>query len=259
MTTSGWVHPDLPKGSTPSRGWHDEFKNEPTDTENHILSMLAEVDELREYWCWQFIAKFAKKEPDILLSLSEERKKREKNLYHLKDIYQEVVNDWKKRTDFPDIFERIISWAAQDDVFGLITRSILDIFYDDETLKIVKDSVNQEEPDSIVKAADIISNFPKDSEFFNSFADLLEVAEKHSGEIFKKVARIFQSATFYGEINRTVGQPSDFHLNIKAQCEKILISRNFSRNLRKIFEDCIKSVEHQIEKDLTEDKEMFDE
>ena len=236
----------------------EQFKESPTKVESRILNLLIEIDELRDYGCREFIVKFARREPKILLRLVEERHKLKKSLYELKNIFRKVIPDWKKRKDFHQIFEKICTWANQGVRLNPLANEVLGLLYDDNILQMVKSSINHDNPNSIIKAAQIASNFPKSDNFFDLFAKLFELAEPHGDKIFETVASRFSSAAWTGAWSRSTGQPSDFHLNIKTQCERILSSKNLSIRVRKVFESNIKGVDQAIQDDLNGDRELFE-
>jgi hypothetical protein len=236
----------------------DEFKDKPTDVETEILGLFVEVDELREYWCKEFIAKFSRKTPQILIKLVRERAKKKKQLYNQKDIFKKVFPDWKKRADFPILFQTVVSWSNQGTQLNILAGEVLGTFYDDDVLQNVKNSVRPESADTIKRAAVIASTFPKDKDVIDLFAWLLQIAEPHGEDVFNKVTREFQSTTWQEARIRSIGQPSNFHINIKEQCERILKSKALSRKVRRIFENSLDAMEQAIKNNLEQDKEMFE-
>jgi len=85
---------------------------------------------------------------------------------------------------------------------------------------------------------------------------LLKAAEKQ--KVFKEVSKNFSMATWPDSIKRTVGQPTDYHLNVKALSQNILDSHVLSWKVKKVFENAIKRMDDEIERYLREVKERFE-
>jgi DNA-binding Lrp family transcriptional regulator len=228
------------------------------ETERKVLSLLVDLEKIDEYWCQSFIAKFASKNPQLLLDFVRRREANGKELFRLKDVFNKVAPEWKKRADFLELVGEIGSWVTQEGEISIIGGDALEIIHDDDCLKNLEASVNRDNPTSIVRAAKIAANFPKNDKFYDFFALLLDLAQIHGKEIFEEVSHQFYINLIWRySDSRKIGEHSPRLLKVKNQCSRILESEAIPREVKKVFAKCLNHVDRELDQERLSDEELF--
>jgi hypothetical protein len=235
-----------------------ELGNAPTQTEREVLSLLVVLDMIDGHWCRNFIVKLASKTPQILLDFAKERERKEKGLFYLEEVFDKVAQEWEKRNDLAEVVAELGSWITQEGEISTLGGEALKFLYDNDSWNNLEASINPDDPLSIVKAAKIAANFPKDDKFYDFFVLLLDLAQTHGEEVFKGVShQFFTNLIWRGSGVRTVGKHSPHLLEIKSQCERILRLEDISREVKKVFEKCLNHVDQELNWERVSDEELF--
>lgn len=231
---------------------------EPSPIEKTILDLFQSIEELDEFWCLKFIASFAKYNPRILLEIAEKRGRENKEVYHLEEVFNEVLDPWRKRDDFLKLFDRVAKWIDQGPWLSILAERVLSIFSDNGIISHILSSIDATTPESIVKTARIVSYFEKNEIFFDTFAKLLSMAEVHGQEIFKEVHEIFSTALWLNCRGRTIGEPDPLDLQAIKECERIFNMESLSPCVKHAFKKCITSIQKRVSEDLERDEELLE-
>jgi len=234
------------------------LKATPTKIEKAILSLFPKIDNLEEYWCLEFIAKFSEKNPTIILRLAEKMARDKRDVYHLKNVFSKVVPKWKLRKDFFRIINRIKSWLNKSSRLSILAHEILPTFYDPDTLDSLMNYIDKEKPNSIIDTARVVSSFPKNDYFFNAFTELLAMAEPLGEEAFRHVTSILSSSLWLKQGSRTIGKPSQADIDAKNESQKILKANNIPSKVRKVFQEMVKQANDRIHNDMEHDAEFLE-
>ena len=236
-----------------------EYRDKPTATEEAVLARFQDLEEFERHWSLDFIGRFARTTPDVILELIEKRAKAEKGIYELKNVFSEqLVSMWKAQPGFPQIFARIASWTKGGTRLSMLADDILPAFYDTQTLNGIVQSIETNNPDSIIDAADIISAFPKEAEFFDAFAKLFSMAEPHGSQTFKRITGILSTSLWVGGGSRSIGSPSPADISAKQQTQRILDRKDISSRVRSAFHSLMEQIEGRIQSDREHDAEFME-
>ena len=220
--------------------------------------MLVNLEKIDGYWCKSFIAKCASKNPQLLFDFVRSREANDKELFRLKDVFYKVAPEWKKRADILELVGEMGSWVTQEGEISILGGDALEILYDDDSWKNLEASVNPNNPTSIVRAAKIAANFPKNDKFYDFFALLLDLAQIHGEEIFEAVSHQFYINLIWRySDSRKIGEQSPRLLKIKSQCSRILEFETISRKVKKAFEKCLNHVDRELDQDRLSDEELL--
>jgi hypothetical protein len=235
-----------------------DLGKEPTETEKEVLFLLEELEDIDGSWYGSFIAKFANESPKILFDFARQREVKGKNLFGLERVFGKVAPEWKKRSDLLELVAELGSWVTQSWGLSDLGGEALKLLFDDDSWKNLEASINSEDPLSIIKAAGVAANFPKDEKFYDFFVMLLGIAQANGMEVFRKVSnQFFNDLIWKGDQSRKIGEPSPHLLEIKSQCKRILRLKALSREIRDVFKKCLTNVDREIEQEKLRDEELL--